>query len=151
MSMLDMNPLLVGVLGGAAIALIVMPVIYWSIRNRDHPFDRIVLTQLSGKGINLEKPREVEFGLFVRTEPSAKHLAERLTTEGFAVQFQPGNVEVRAHRRASPTMEEGFLIFATKQVVLYGDTLRSVRKQFSALAEGESGAYIGWQAKDLSL
>jgi hypothetical protein len=145
-----MNPLLEGALLGSVIALVLMPVIYWSIRGRDHPFDRIVLTQLSGKGINLEKQREVEFGLFVRTEPSAKHIAERLTSEGFTVRYESGKVKVRVRRTAPATTQEGFLVFAAKSVNLYGDTLRTVRKQFSAMAEKENGAYLGWQALDLS-
>jgi hypothetical protein len=145
-----MNPLLEGAFHGALVALVLMPIIYLSIRKRDHAVDRIKMTQLSGRGINLEKPREVEFALFVRTGASAKHIAERLTSDGFLTHYEPGKIEVRANRAAETTSDEGFIIIASKVVVLYGDTLRTIRRDFSALAQKENGTYIGWQAKDLS-
>jgi Regulator of ribonuclease activity B len=145
-----MNPLLEGAFHGALIALVLVPIIYFSIRKRDHAVDRIQMTQLSAKGINLEKPREVEFALFVRTEASAAHITEQLIAEGYSARYEAGKIELRAKRGAQATSEEGHVIVATKVVVLYGDTLRLVRTHFSALAEKENGMYIGWQAKDLS-
>ncbi len=127
-----------------------MPVIYWSIRGRDHPSDFIGLTELSGKGIDLEKPREVAFVLFVRTEASAQFLAERLSSEGFSTHSQPGKVEVLSRRGNSSTIEEGFFVVASKSVVLYGDTLRVLRRRLTAFAERENGVYLGWHADDSS-
>ena len=146
-----MNPLLEGAIGGALIGLVLLPVIYFSIRKRgEHAGDHLQLTALSGKGVNLEKPREVDFALFVRTEASANHIASQLAPEGYTVRHEPGKLEVRAKRSAPATIEEGHLVVATKVVVLYGDTLRKVRARFSSLAGKENGVYIGWQAKDLS-
>jgi Regulator of ribonuclease activity B len=145
-----MNPLLEGALHGGLIALVLMPIIYLSMRKRDHAVDQVQMAQLSGKGINLEKPREVEFAMFVRTEASAKHLVELLSQEGFESTYQEGTVQVRLKRGAQATSETGVIVLTTKVVVLYGDTLREVRKRFSQLAEKENGMYLGWQAKDLS-
>jgi hypothetical protein len=146
-----MNPLLEGAIHGALLALVLLPIIYYSIRKRgEHAGDRLQLTVLSGKGINLERPREVEFVLFVRTEPSASHLAAQLTPEGYTVRYEPGTIEIRSKPGAQAAPDEGHLVIATKVVVLYGDTLSKVRAQFSALAQKENGYYVGWQAKDLA-
>ncbi|RVU47066.1 ribonuclease E inhibitor RraB [Rubrivivax rivuli] len=146
-----MNPLIEGAIGGALIGLALLPIIYLSIRGRgENTEDHAKLTALSGRGINLERARRVQFVLFVRTEASADYLSSRLTTEGYSVQCEPGEIEIYYKRDEPASLEEGRFLVACKVVVLYGNTLGRIRTRLSALAAQENGYYLGWQAQDLS-
>ncbi len=48
------------------------------------------------------------------------------------------------------SQDEGYLLWATKSVVLYGGTVKEMRQKLSALASKENGKYLGWTALDES-
>jgi hypothetical protein len=124
---------------------------FWLTRSalkRDDPGDWVQMKRLADKGINLERPREVEFRIFLRTKASAAHVASELANWGFETAHAEGHVEVRRRGTTDVERSEGFLVSAKKVLVLYGDTLRALRRQLATLAEKEGGIYIGWQALD---
>jgi hypothetical protein len=56
-----MNLRLEGAIGGNLLALVLMPIVYISMRGRDeHGGDHLQRSAFSGEGIDLERPREVE-------------------------------------------------------------------------------------------
>jgi hypothetical protein len=134
-----------GLVGGVLLAI-------FGIRaglRRDNTEDWVKLNQLAAKGVNLEARRQVEFVLLVRTEPSAQHVAQQLLSDGFVTRFERGSYQV--HRGgAVASQDEGYLLWATKSVVLYGGTVKEMRQKLSALASRENGKYLGWTALDES-
>jgi hypothetical protein len=123
---------------------------YDALKRNSAP-DLLQLKRLVGQGLNIERPRLVAFHLFVRTEASARYLAEKLGELGYEVGFESGKISLERRAAANAGPQEGFLVVAKRIVVLYGETLRDARQRLSQLAEKENGIYVGWQALDLSI
>lgn len=116
---------------------------------RDNVADWLQLKRLSDKGVSVEAPREVEFVVLVRTESSAQHIAQHLATEGFETRFEKGGYQVQKRGTVAEN-DEGYLVWARKTVVLYGETLKAMRQKLGGLATKENGKYLGWKALDES-
>ena len=121
-----------------------------SALKRNHRSDFTAMQSLVAAGVDLEKPRKVQFALFVPTPASAAFLRERLLQEGYEVTAESADVELQAPKGRSTEKRSGHLVRASKVVVLYGGTLRTARQAFSSLAAKENGLYLGWEVLDRS-
>ncbi|MGE4049446.1 MAG: ribonuclease E inhibitor RraB [Piscinibacter sp.] len=125
----------------------------WGVRSalkRDHKTDFVAMQELVAAGIDLEVPREVQFALFVPTEASAQHITDRLQKDGFGIHTEAADLELPSSKGSRSQRSTGYLLRAKRTVVIYGDTLRTVRKNFSELATKENGVYLGWELLDRS-
>lgn len=114
----------------------------------NHPDDWLRSKRLSESGINLEVPRELEFWLFVRTEASARYVADQLTSDGYIARLEQGKAKFNVTPKSEGIEEEGFCIFARKVVTIYGGSLKQIRARLTPLAEKENGKYLGWKVTD---
>jgi Regulator of ribonuclease activity B len=123
----------------------------WSARKRgDARSDIVAMQQLVASGVDLEVPRETQFAIFVRTEASAEFIRARLANDGYVVKVEIAEVEVVDSRSKKPEKQSGNLIRSSKVVVIYGDTLRVIRRSLTELAAKENGIYLGWEVLDKS-
>ncbi len=134
-----------GILAGVLLA-------YFGIRaglRRDSVEDWVQLNRLAAKGVDLEARRQIEFVIFVRTEPSAEHVAKQLIADGFVTRVEKGGYQISS-RNTVADQNDGYLVSATKSLVLYGGAIKELRQWLSALASKENGKFLGWTALDES-
>jgi hypothetical protein len=105
---------------------------------RSGPSDFKRLQRLSAVGIDLSSPRDVEFQLFFRTEPSAKHAAAVLGADYGTL------VEKGVSEHLPSQVEQGYLLHARVRMVLNITELSKRQQRLAQLAEGENGLYLGW-------
>ncbi|HEV8686523.1 MAG TPA: ribonuclease E inhibitor RraB [Gaiellaceae bacterium] len=99
--------------------------------------DGLVLDQLQAMGVNLSKPRDARFYLYLRTREDAQAAAAAVRAQGFAVEVTPA---------AGEATEHPWLMLASRDMIVSADSIAEARRLFDGLAEQHSADYDGWEA-----
>lgn len=95
--------------------------------------DERVLDRLRTEGMDLTKPRTVEFFLYFGKEEDARKAADQIKALGF-------QIDIQKPAGSAPN----WLCHASKSMVPDLASLRQIRLQFDPIATSQSGVYDGW-------
>ena len=122
---------------GAVLALGRIALSLRQLKNqRRQDWDTRLIERLRRSGANPFRPHELDFFLALPSESSAALIAQRLSTDGFAV-----DTRTVADNAAHP-----FSVHARKAMPLSVDEVRAVSVRLRQLAEEHGGRYDGWAA-----
>jgi hypothetical protein len=99
--------------------------------------DAEVLDQLRALGVNLSKPRDARFYLYLRTREDAQSAAAAVRRQGFAVEVTPA---------AGEPPEHPWLVLASRDMIVSAESIAEARLLFDRLAQEHAGDYDGWEA-----
>ncbi|MGD1018834.1 MAG: ribonuclease E inhibitor RraB [Verrucomicrobiia bacterium] len=94
--------------------------------------DEAVLVQLKNAGVDLSKPRTVEFFLYLPTQATAEEAADQVRKDGFQAEVKPS------------AKGGDWLCFMTKTMPPTLPELQKIRRDFEAIATTLHGQYDGW-------
>jgi hypothetical protein len=100
--------------------------------------------ELSKHGIDLEQPQLVSLRFVFRASASAEEFAKHLANE-YDCSIDPGAVTGQVPGENEPRTIDGFILRATKAIVLDPNELRRLGMKLSVLANANSGYYMGWE------
>lgn len=126
-------------------ALLALPLIflgYMSAR-RSARSDFVALQRLNALGVDLTQPRDIHFLFFLRTRPSAEHIAHVLGEE-YTCEVEEGTIKGQVPGENEPREETGYLLHARARMVPDGSELTRLRLRFAKVALENNGYYIGW-------
>ena len=95
--------------------------------------DAEVLERLKSEGVDLTKPRTVDFFFYFDKEENAKKAADQILALGFETSISPPHGS-----------QPNWLCHATKSMTPELGQLQGLRRQFDSIASGLGGDYDGW-------
>ncbi|OGP72776.1 MAG: hypothetical protein A2V86_08715 [Deltaproteobacteria bacterium RBG_16_49_23] len=95
-----------------------------------------VLQQLRESGLDVKRPHEFEFYLYLPTELAAKQAAVKLNEREFTTQVQPA------------AKGDDWLCLATITIVPEDSSLSEIGDLFEQVAKELDGEFDGWEASE---
>ena len=100
--------------------------------------DELLLIALEENGANLSKPHIINFRLHSDNAPSARAIAEELSSKGLCAEI------------LLPDNDNLFICIAKKELVPELNAVRSLTKELTLLAQQQGGVYDDWSADPVS-
>ena len=110
--------------------------------------DWILLRQARARGLDMRVPQPVTFVVFAATEPTAAELAARMQRDGYEIATKEAQIQFARNRKKPGAPQDGWLVSATRSVMLVPQTLTETRKMLNELAAEHKALYLGWQVAD---
>ncbi|MFN7805782.1 MAG: ribonuclease E inhibitor RraB [Planctomycetaceae bacterium] len=108
----------------------------------DHAGDEELLGVLERLGVDLHKPREINFLFVMSSSEGAAQVSQSLTKTGFDSEVS----ELPVSWLARLLGRKRWTVSATRQMPLDRNVIRALTTQFSGLAAAAGGVYDGWEA-----
>jgi hypothetical protein len=94
--------------------------------------DQAAIAALQEQGVDLSRPRLLEFAFYFPSLEGAQRAWNRLAGQGFKGKLEPAG------------RGKDYFLFARKPVLVDAPTLQEMRAAFQSLARENGGRYEGW-------
>ena len=110
--------------------------------------DWILLRQARARGVDIRVPQPVTFVVFAASEATATELAARMRRDGYETTTKQAQIQFARNRSKPGASQDGWLVSATRSVLLAPQTLIETRKALTELATEHEAMYLGWQVAE---
>jgi hypothetical protein len=109
--------------------------------------DWVLLRQMRSRGVDVRVPQRIAFVVFAANQETAASLAQEMSQEGYETSIKQAQIQF-ARKRKPGAPQDGWLVSGVRVVPLVPETLITIRKRLTEMANERKSLYLGWQVAE---